>query len=515
MQRKNDKVKVIQCGSRSLSSAEKNHSTLELELAAIVWVVQKCNFFLKGIEQFEVVTDHRPLISIFAKNLNQIDNKRVVRLREKILDHPFKIEWMAGKENVIADVLSRAPASTTNDSTSLPVNACILAPATTLDEIIECSKSNVAYWQIVDAFKQGRHLKDLPEDHPARRLKQVWERVSLSDDGIILVDGNKLYLPPGSVRITTLKQLHESHCGYGKTLQIARDLYYWPSMKYDIRKIIDKCEACQILRSSKPPEPPITTMASFPMEQISIDLFHVKGKTFMVTADRYSGYIWVDLLRDLGTKAVTDNLCKITRIFGVPVRCRTDGGPQFCKPFNDYCLQHEIIHETLSPYSPRSNGHAEAAVKAAKHLLLKTTPSEFPAALASWKNTCREEKPSPNELMFCRKVRDGKAFIKSQLEIRSPKPNDQQIPIQKSHIDHGQNHESMQEADGAAEKFQQGDKVHVQNPCTKRWNISALITGFSRTGRTLELMTDGGEFILRNRRFVRWKCAAWEGSSLV
>ena len=81
----------------------------------------------------------------------------------------------------------------------------------------------------------------------------------------------------------------------------------------------------------------------------------------MVTADRYSGYIWVDLLRDLGTKAVTDNLSKITRIFGVPIRFRTDGGPQFRKPFDDYCLQHGIIHETSSPYNPRSNGHAKGS----------------------------------------------------------------------------------------------------------------------------------------------------------
>ena len=128
MQCKHDKVKVIQCGSRSLSSAEKNYSTLELELTAIVWAVQKCVFFLKGIERFEVVTDHRPLIGIFAKNFNQIENKRVVRLREKILDHPFEIKWIAGKENVIADALSRAPAKTTDDSTSLPISACVLAP---------------------------------------------------------------------------------------------------------------------------------------------------------------------------------------------------------------------------------------------------------------------------------------------------------------------------------------------------------------------------------------------------
>ena len=199
-------------------------------------------------------------------------------------------------------------------------------------------------------------------------------------------------------------------------------------MKYDIRMMIDKCEACQHLRPSKPLETFITTSANFPMEQISIDLLHVRGKTYMVTADRYSRYIWVEMLRDQGTKAVTDVLDKIKRIFGIPITCRTDGGPQFRGPFDEYCKRKGIKHETSSPYNPRSNGHAEAAVKAAKHLLLKTRPTEFPSALAAWRNTARENKPSPNELMFCRKIRDDKAIFEPQLHIQLPGKDDQQIP---------------------------------------------------------------------------------------
>ena len=264
-------------------------------------------------------------------------------------------------------------------------------------------RTDQAYSMIVDAFRRGKLLSDLPEDHPARRLRQVWHQLSLTEDGILAVDRDKLYLPQGA-RNDALQKLHEEHCGYGKTIQTARKLYYWPSMKHDIRAMVDKCEPCQQLRPSKPPEPLQETSATFPMEQISIDLFHVKGKTYMATADRYTGYLWVDMLRDQGTKAVTDNIDKITRVFGVPLRCRTDGGPQFRKPFDDYCLERGITHETSSPYNPPSNGHAEAAVKAAKYLLLKSKPAEFPAALAAWRNTARDNKPSPNELMFCRKV---------------------------------------------------------------------------------------------------------------
>ena len=107
MQHSGEKTKIIQCGSCSLSNAEKNYSTLELELTAIVWAVQKCSFFLKGINHFEVLTDHGPLMGIFAKNMPQIENARIARLREKVLHQSFEVKWMAGKENIIADALSR------------------------------------------------------------------------------------------------------------------------------------------------------------------------------------------------------------------------------------------------------------------------------------------------------------------------------------------------------------------------------------------------------------------------
>ena len=125
MQHSGEKTKVIQCGSRSLSTAEKNYSTLELELTAIVWAVQKCNFFLKGINHFEVLTDHRPLVGIFAKNMPQIDNARITRLHERIMHQPFSVKWMAGKENIIADALSRAPGPSSKDSTA--IRSCVAA----------------------------------------------------------------------------------------------------------------------------------------------------------------------------------------------------------------------------------------------------------------------------------------------------------------------------------------------------------------------------------------------------
>ena len=65
------------------------------------------------------------------------------------------------------------------------------------------------------------------------------------------------------------------------------------------------------------------------MEMISVDLFQSKGQHYLVTVDRFSGYIWVDRLRDLSTRGITEKIDKITSMFGVPLSCRTDGKPHF------------------------------------------------------------------------------------------------------------------------------------------------------------------------------------------
>jgi hypothetical protein len=57
--------RLIQCGSCSLSPAQKNYAIIELEASAILWAVVKCDHYLRGLTEFEVKTDHHPLIGVF------------------------------------------------------------------------------------------------------------------------------------------------------------------------------------------------------------------------------------------------------------------------------------------------------------------------------------------------------------------------------------------------------------------------------------------------------------------
>ena len=61
------------------------------------------------MEHFTVVTDHKPLKGVFAKELAEIENSQLRRYRERLTGYNFDLSWCEGKTNVIADALSRAP----------------------------------------------------------------------------------------------------------------------------------------------------------------------------------------------------------------------------------------------------------------------------------------------------------------------------------------------------------------------------------------------------------------------
>ena len=80
---------LVQCGSSSLTSAQGNYVTIELECLAIQYVLSKSEFYLRGLPNFMVWTDHRPLVGIFTRST--LNNQRLIRIREKLLGFSFTV----------------------------------------------------------------------------------------------------------------------------------------------------------------------------------------------------------------------------------------------------------------------------------------------------------------------------------------------------------------------------------------------------------------------------------------
>ena len=55
--------RMVCAGSRYLSETESRYTMIEIEMLGITWAIGKCCVFLEGLPHFEIVTNHRPLIT--------------------------------------------------------------------------------------------------------------------------------------------------------------------------------------------------------------------------------------------------------------------------------------------------------------------------------------------------------------------------------------------------------------------------------------------------------------------
>ena len=165
--------------------------------------------------------------------------------------------------------------------------------------------------ELLQAIKKGQPLKDLAFYNNARKYKVIGDNISITEVNgkeIAMLDGRRIVVPLAA-RKHVMKELHRAHSGLTKTYKTASQLYYWPSMKNDIKQTIDACTACQESRPTQPrirltPKGPVT---STPMQEVGADLLEALGQNWLVLVDRYSGYAWTCLLytspspRDLST----------------------------------------------------------------------------------------------------------------------------------------------------------------------------------------------------------------------
>ncbi|KAD4180492.1 hypothetical protein E3N88_29083 [Mikania micrantha] len=95
--------KVIAYASRQLKIHEKNYTTHDLELGAVVFALKIWRHYLYGTKCV-VFTDHKSLQHIFNQKELNMRQRRWVEL---LNDYDCEIRYHPGKANVVADALSR------------------------------------------------------------------------------------------------------------------------------------------------------------------------------------------------------------------------------------------------------------------------------------------------------------------------------------------------------------------------------------------------------------------------
>ena len=91
---------------------------IEGEAQATITGLEKCKFFILGLENLILCIDHKPLLAILGtkQNLADIPNPRLMNVKLKSMMYRFKVKHIKGKDHVIQDTFSRRQDSPINKS---------------------------------------------------------------------------------------------------------------------------------------------------------------------------------------------------------------------------------------------------------------------------------------------------------------------------------------------------------------------------------------------------------------
>ena len=92
--------------SQKLSHSELDHPPVEKEAYAIVGALRKWRHYLMG-RHFRIITDQRSVAFMFTNHKSKIKNEKIHRWRLELSCYSYEILYRPGKENQVADTLSR------------------------------------------------------------------------------------------------------------------------------------------------------------------------------------------------------------------------------------------------------------------------------------------------------------------------------------------------------------------------------------------------------------------------
>ena len=100
---------LIYCGSLSLSEKQKRYPAIYRENLAIITGLEKCRYWLRGCPHFTVRTNQKALEHIYnSKPLDDISDE-ISDIVVSTYRYNFDVQYIQGKDNELADYLSRNP----------------------------------------------------------------------------------------------------------------------------------------------------------------------------------------------------------------------------------------------------------------------------------------------------------------------------------------------------------------------------------------------------------------------
>ncbi|GBG65843.1 hypothetical protein CBR_g53815 [Chara braunii] len=287
------KLRPIEYMSKKIPSKKLAKSTYERELYALYKALVHWRHFLLG-RFFYLRTNHETLKWIKTQPALSDALKRGI---EVIDQYDFKLEYLKGEYNKVADALSRR----------VDYLGALVSDFGVSEEVTQ---------SLVGAYQEDPVMMDIMRKLQAKDKATESEFVMV--DGLLYLDkaGVKRLVVPSSERLRSLflGECHDAtgHFGYKKTSANLVQRFWWPGMLDDAKKYVETCQVCQ--RDKPRSQAPLGLLKPLPIpagpgQSVSMDFMDT-----LVTSKSGKRHIFV----------IIDRFTKYARLVAMPETARTD-----------------------------------------------------------------------------------------------------------------------------------------------------------------------------------------------
>jgi hypothetical protein len=307
--------------SKQLSENNLGKPIYEKEMLAILHAVELWRPYLLG-QRFQIKTDHQSLKYFLEQRISSQEQQKWVT---KLFGYDYEIIYKKGKENVVADALSRK---------------------------YEDEGSLFSLSFIVPDWLQAVHQEWLQDPKSLHLIHQLQNKAQAPPGYSWLQDELQykgcLYLSKQSkLKSTVLYELHATpitgHSGFTKTYDRVKRSFFWDGMKQDIHKFVAECEVCQCNKGETVKSPGTLQPLPIPPDiwkDISMDFITGLPKSgnksvIMVVVDRLSKYAHFCALHHPFTASTVAQIFmdQVFKLHGMPNSIVSDWDPTFTSNF--------------------------------------------------------------------------------------------------------------------------------------------------------------------------------------